>query len=72
MAKQEKHEVLADFQDKQDGNFLYKKDDLYPREGGKTTKKRLEELRKPHKKAPEGFISKEPVKDEESETADKE
>lgn len=39
-----KYIVLKRFVDLKDGNHLYKKDDIYPREGIKSTKKRINEL----------------------------
>ncbi len=41
----EKYEVIYEqFEDLKDNRYLYKKGDIYPREGLKPTKKRIEEL----------------------------
>jgi hypothetical protein len=39
-----KYQVVRDFLDKTDNNYLYKVGDIYPREGVKVTKTRTKEL----------------------------
>ena len=41
---QEKYEVIHDFKDLEDNNYVYLKGDIYPREGLEPTKKRIKEL----------------------------
>lgn len=38
------YQVIRSFLDKTDNNHLYKVGDVYPKEGGKTTKARAKEL----------------------------
>lgn len=56
--------VYKAFKDLEDNNYLYKKGDIYPREGLKPTKKRITELSSNKNKIGEILI--EPVKNDEN------
>lgn len=56
------YKVINDFFDKEDKNTFYRKGDVYPKGSHKPTKKRIEQLSKPHKVHKYAFI--EEVKEE--------
>ena len=41
---EEKYKVIHDFKDLEDNEYLYEKNDVYPRDGLEPTKKRIKEL----------------------------
>lgn len=50
--------VYAKFKDLQDNNYIYKKGDVYPREGLEPTKERIKELSSKKNKIGEVLIKK--------------
>ena len=66
------HKVLNTFKEKEHDNTVYKAGELYPKEGFKSTKKRVEFLQKKHLEYGVAFLADEPEVEALEEAQDKE